>query len=260
MTEVPEYLLARTRERRAAMGGGGGEAASGETAAAPSDTAAAAAPVPAAPAEVAPAEPPPPEPTPPFVEAAFARKKMPVWVVPVMLLLPIWAVYYVGTLEQPPAEATGLLAEGQEIYASSCAGCHGGGGGGGVGPQLNGGEVLLTFPDPGDHIWWVVNGSPEVNGTPYGNPERPGGQRVSAGGMAGWAGTLSTEELVAVVYYERVVHGQLGAEAALAELELLEAYIETGAEFEGGETARDINRAVQEVAAELGAEGETAAG
>ena len=124
MTEVPEYLLARSRERRAAMGGGGD---AGEAEAAPAASAeaapAAATPVPVPAAETAPAEPAEPEPVPPFVEAAERRKKMPVWVVPVLVCLPIWAIYYVGTLENPPQAATGLLGEGQEVYASSCAGC-----------------------------------------------------------------------------------------------------------------------------------------
>ena len=256
MTEVPEYLLARSRERRAAMGGGGdaGEAEAAPTAATEAAPVAAA-PAPAAPAEVAPVEPPPPQPIPPYVEAAERRKKMPVWVVPVMLCLPIWAIYYVGTLERPPQVATGLLGEGQEVYATSCAGCHGGGGGGGVGPQLNEGEVLLTFPDLESHVAWVINGSPAVDGTPYGDPARPGGQRLSAGGMAGWAGSLSAEELLGVVYYERVTHGGLDADAAVSELHLLEAYVETGVEFEGDESPRDIAAALAELDVEP-AEGE----
>jgi mono/diheme cytochrome c family protein len=262
VTEVPEYLLARSRERRAAMGGGGDAGDTG-TEAAPATTteAPAVVPAPAAPAEVTPAEPPPPEPVAPYVEAALRRKKMPFWVIPVMLVLPIWAIYYVGTLERPPAAATGLLGEGAEVFASSCAGCHGSGGGGGVGPQLNDGEVLLTFPAVGDHISWVINGSPAVNGTPYGDPARPGGQRASAGGMAGWAGTLTAEELVAVVHYERVTHGALEPDTAAAELELLEAYIATGVEFEGGEEPRDITAALGALAVEGGdGGGEEAAG
>jgi mono/diheme cytochrome c family protein len=201
------------------------------------------------PAAVAPAEPAAPEPVPPFVDAALTRKKMPMWVVPVLLLLPVWAIYYVGMLESPPAAATGLLGEGQVVFASSCAGCHGADGGGGVGRQLNDGQVLLTFPDLGSHISWVINGSPVVNGTPYGDPARPGGQHMSQGGMPGWAGTLTPRELVAVVYYERVTHGGLDAETAASELELLDAYVASDVAFVGGETPRDISKALSDLAA-----------
>jgi mono/diheme cytochrome c family protein len=185
---------------------------------------------------------------------------MPVWVVPVLLLLPVWAIYYVGMLESPPAAATGLLGEGQVIYAASCAGCHGGTGGGAVGLKLNDGEVLLTFPDLGSHISWVINGSPVVNGTPYGDPARPGGQHMSAGGMPGWAETLTPEELVAAVYYERVTHGGLDAETAAGDLELLEAYVAGGVTFEGGETPRDISKVLSDLVVETDAAGEEAAG
>ena len=262
MTEVPEYLLARTRERRAAMGGGGDAGGDATSVAATTDSAAAA-PAPVAMAEFVPAEPPPPAPVPFFVEAALRRKKMPVWVVPVMLVLPIWGVYYVGTLEAPPASATGLLGEGEEVFASSCSGCHGSGGGGGVGRQLDDGEVLLTFPDTdlAGHISWIVNGSPALNGTPYGNPARPGGQRTSEGGMAGWAGTLDSDELLGVVYYERLTHGGLDPESAAAELELLEAYVDSGVEFEGDESPREIAGAISELGFEPGEAGnEEAAG
>lgn len=231
------------------MGGGGdsGGGAASETAPA---NAPAAAPAPVAMADFVPIEAPPPAPVPIFVEAAQRRKKMPVWVVPVMLVLPIWAIYYVGMLERPPASATGLLGEGLEAYASSCSGCHGSGGGGGVGRQLNDGEVLLTFPDLASHISWIINGSPAVNGTPYGNPARPDGQRISEGGMAGWAGTLSSEELLGVVYFERLTHGRLDAETAVLEFELLEAYVDSGVEFEGDESRRDIDLALSELEVE----------
>jgi len=264
VTEVPEYLLARSRERRAAMGGGGaaggdgGDAATGSAPDAPAG--AATAPTPVVPVAVAPAEPAAPEPVPPFVEAALNRKRMPVWVVPVLLLLPVWAIYYVGMLESPPAAATGLLGEGQVIFASNCAGCHGAAGGGGVGLKLNDGEVLLTFPDLGSHISWVINGSPVVDGTPYGDPARPGGQQTSAGGMPGWAETLTPEELVAAVYYERVTHGGLDAETAASDLELLEAYVASDVTFEGGETPRDISTALSDLAVETDAAGEAASG
>ena len=96
------------------MGGGGdAEAPAAATPAttedAPASSAPAKAEASAAPAPVAPAA---PEPTPPWVEAAQSRKKIPVWAVPVLALLPIWAVVYALTLD-PPTEATGPLTIGR---------------------------------------------------------------------------------------------------------------------------------------------------
>ena len=128
MTEVPEHLLARSREARSRLTGEGGDAGgaseAGDAAPTPAETAPAAA-TPAPVADATPAEPPPPEPVPPYVEAARTRKKVPVWIVPVLLFLPIWAIYYVGLLEPPAAEEGGLLVEGAEVYevTGGCAGC-----------------------------------------------------------------------------------------------------------------------------------------
>ena len=116
-----------------------------------------------------------------------------------------------------------------------------------MGPQLNDGELLLTFPDLAGNVSWIINGSPAVNGTPYGDAARAGGQRTSAGGMPGWAGTLSPEELAGVVYYERLTHGGLDAETAALELELLEAFVATGTGFGGDETPGDIGSLFSEL-------------
>ncbi|RMH82647.1 MAG: hypothetical protein D6683_02765, partial [Actinomyces sp.] len=185
-------------------------------------------------------EPEPAAPPPPFVEAARRRHRIPVWVVPVLLFLPFWAVFYVGTLERPPEQAVGLLARGEEVFANNCAACHGADGGGGSGPQLNGGEVLLTFPDAASHVAWVLNGSPAANGTPYGDPNRPGGQHVSRGGMPSWA-SLGTEDVLAAVHYERVRHGGLDEAAAAEELATFEAVIDSGTELGAGMTPADVD-------------------
>ena len=148
MTEVPEHLLKKAAEARARLSGQAPPDA-GDAASSAGDAPAASAPVPAAaaaPTPAVPEEPKAPEPVAPYVEAANARKKVPVWIIPVLVFLPFWAIYYVGYLENPPVEPEGLAFEGEEIYTAQCAGCHGGGGGGGSGRQLNGGEVLLTFP------------------------------------------------------------------------------------------------------------------
>jgi mono/diheme cytochrome c family protein len=99
------------------------------------------------------------------------------------------------------------VALGQEIYsgAAACAGCHGGGGGGGVGPAFIGGALYTTFPSCADHVKWIQLGSAgwqsEVGPT-YGAEDK-----VSIGGMPGFQGKLSEEELNAVVVFERVVFG-----------------------------------------------------
>ncbi|MEO0494776.1 MAG: cytochrome c [Actinomycetota bacterium] len=238
MTEVPEHLLKKAAEARARLSGQAPPDA-GDGAASSSESAPTAAPVPAttaAPAPAVPEEPAAPEPVAPYVEAAETRKKVPVWIIPVLVFLPFWAIFYVGYLENPPAEATGLLAEGEEIYTGQCASCHGGGGGGGAGRQLNGGEVLLTFPSFASgasydglagNIHWVANGTAGSNPLGYGDPDRPGaeGQHVPGafGQMAGFS-SLSPEQLVSAVYYIRHSYGadQITPEGDERELLVLE--------------------------------------
>ncbi|MEO8695180.1 MAG: c-type cytochrome [Acidimicrobiales bacterium] len=253
MTEIPEHLLERSKARRAALGLlKDGETASSTTPVKAGDPAAApvaaAAPAARAAAAPAPAAIKAPEPVAPYVAAALARKKIPFWVAPVLLFLPIWMILYVGTLERPPAALAGLLAEGSSEYASSCASCHGAGGGGGVGRQLNNGEVLLTFPTAAEHVWWVVNGSNAVGvGNPYGNPDRPGGARVAGGGMASWAATLSAQQLLAAVYYERIRLGG-STEEAEAGLLALSASPDLPANFTQGMTVAEIEAMLAAVA------------
>ncbi len=231
MTEVPEHLLRRSRERRAALGLGGGEggppAGEGEAPAAPEGASAAAparaeaTPAAAAPAP-APAVPEPPKPPPPYVAAALARPKVPKWAIPVLAALPLWALVYAGSLYVPSAaSADPVLSEGEEIYSVQCSGCHGGTGGGGQGRPLSNGDVLLTFPDPQDHIDWVREGTALVGeGNPYGDPDRPGGQHIggetTGGPMPGFGEALNEEQIIAVVRYEReILSGE--TESVLAE-------------------------------------------
>jgi len=222
VTEIPEHLLRRSRERRAALSGGGGDAGGGEAAPSPAtpaatEAAAAATPAPAAPA--APAAPPPPPPPPkPYVQAALNRRKIPIWAMPVLALLPLWAFFYAESLREPEVELTGPLAEGEGVYLSACSGCHGAAGGGGAGRQLNGGEVLLTFPGPDffqAQLDFVHTGSAPYAGQPYGDPNRPGGPHLglSYNGAAmppqsvDNGGALTDEQILAAVCYVRVVIG-----------------------------------------------------
>lgn len=89
----------------------------------------------------------------------------------------------------PPAapaaavEAAGGV-DGGAVYGARCAGCHGGDGSGGIGPKLNEGRVVARFADPADQIAVVTDGR---------------------GGMPGFGGRLSAEEIAAVVDYTRTV-------------------------------------------------------
>lgn len=249
-------------------GGGdaGGDAPAGDAPAAEATPVAAAASTPATPEPELPAE---PEPEAPYVAAAKARKTIPVWVMPVLLFLPFWAIYYVGYLERPPV-TDGLAFEGNEVYAT-CSGCHGVGGGGGSGRQLSGGEVALTFPayEEGDAydglagmIAWVANGSTataalEGSGI-YGDPDREGGPQVIGavlGNMSGFGAQLDVEELAAVVYHERSQFGELAPEIVEEEFEVLEEFVhvaeEEGVEHVDGMTVAEVHEMLEEARAKL---------
>jgi mono/diheme cytochrome c family protein len=214
VTEIPEHLLQRSRERREALGlGGGGEG--GPPAAPPAEGAAPAAPAPAAdsaPAPVAAAEVAVPEvPTgpDPVVVAANAQRRnaVPLWVMPVLVALPFWGFLYVGAFgNRHKAVVQDPLVIGAQVYRSAgCSGCHGANGEGAVGPALEKGDAAVTFPNVADQIEWVRTGSlSKPKGTPYGNPNRAGGQRkVTAGVMPAFSGTLTDSQIAAVVQYER---------------------------------------------------------
>jgi len=226
MTEIPEHLLKRSRDRRAALGLGspseGGEAApSGEPAAAatPATTGEAAPAAPSGPAPrkaaAAAAPPPPPPPDPPYVAAAKARPKIPFWAMGALSLLPIWMFIYVRALTQETEEAAGPLGEGAEVYGS-CASCHGANGEGGVGRPFADGQVQLTFPHIEDQLRFVYFGTAEYNlagVSDYGNPDREGGPHLTGsfgvmppqGEAAG--GDLTDAEILAVVCHERYTLG-----------------------------------------------------
>jgi mono/diheme cytochrome c family protein len=216
VTEVPEHLLRRGAERRAALAGGGEGAP-----AAPSEAPGTAVQASAAdtsgeeivPAAAPPAEA-PPVPVPPYVAAAMRRPRVPKFAIPVLAALPVWALVYAGAMASPPQSLDPELAQGQAIYAANCSSCHGADGGGGTGRPL--GQVLLTFPDKADHIAWIHNGSPEP-GTPYGDPNRPGGQRIAGSNgyttrMPAFKTSLSDAEIAAVARYEREVIGKGAAQ------------------------------------------------
>lgn len=211
MTEIPEHLLKRSRERRAALGLGGGGAddapapSGGDAPAAAVPATAAATPAPA-PATPAPApEPEPPRPDPPYIRAAKQRRRIPYWAMPVLAALPLWGYVYVRTLEPPPAGEDDPLVIGAETFSGNCASCHGGTGAGiGNAPALADGAVLETFGDWRDQAAWVRLGTEGWPGATYGDSQKPVGG--SGGVMPPWP-TLTDQQLAAVVMHERELSG-----------------------------------------------------
>jgi mono/diheme cytochrome c family protein len=223
VTEVPEHLLKRSQDRRSALGLGGGDGGDGgdatPAAAAPADEpspgAAVEAAAPTAAAKQAAAVPAkaaePETPVPPYVQASLKRKKIPLWVMPVLIFIPVWAVIYIGGLSKAASGQPTQLEEGANIYAARCATCHGSTGGGGVGRPLSNGDVLKTFPDILGQLEFVHQGSANTGpkDTPYGDPAREGGQHLTqsynGGLMPAFGEVLTGEQLLAVVRYEREV-------------------------------------------------------
>lgn len=137
----------------------------------------------------------------PYVAAAKARRKMPIWALPVLVALPIWAIIYVNAVTKPPKHDP--LTVGGQIYADQCASCHGAEGQGVSGPALDGGDVLKTWPDYKDHITWVEEGSDgwksvHPGATTYGAQNHP-----LQSGMPSFKDTLSPGDIALVVRYER---------------------------------------------------------
>jgi len=211
MTEVPDYLLKRSRDRRAVLQGG---TASPDAPAATGGAVEKATSSSAAPAVAAePTPPPPPKPDPAYVVAAKTRKKIPFWAMATLSLLPVWAFLYLLALSPQEETVEGPMAIGAEVYGS-CASCHGAGGQGGAGRILHEGEVLLTFPHIEDMLNFVYTGSqPYVSAglQVYGNPEREGGAHapLSYNGNAmpaqgaTWGGGLTEYEILGVVCHVR---------------------------------------------------------
>jgi mono/diheme cytochrome c family protein len=85
----------------------------------------------------------------------------------------------------PATPSDPILAQGQQIYNSKCAACHGKGGNGGMGPKLAG-VVANKYPDIADQEAVISGGR---------------------GGMQAFADQLTPEEITAVARYEREVLG-----------------------------------------------------
>jgi mono/diheme cytochrome c family protein len=123
--------------------------------------------------------------------------------------MPTWGNQYGGPLnEQEIADIVDWLehiqktpkvsqgAGGDQIFNQFCVSCHGAGGSGGIGPSMKNGSETKEFPNIQDHIAFVTNGSKA--GQPYGAQGK-----TATGRMPAWQGTLTPEQIKAVVDYER---------------------------------------------------------
>jgi cytochrome c oxidase subunit 2 len=97
------------------------------------------------------------------------------------------AVFVFFLFGNEPDLPTASESPGGEIFATSCAGCHGAdGSGGNVGVKLAG-SVVEEFPNVEDQIVVVTDGR---------------------GGMPSFGGSLSAEEIEQVVEYTRTDLGE----------------------------------------------------
>jgi len=205
LTEIPEHLLKRSRERRAAMGLGGDAPAAAEGGEAPSPAApapaAAATPAPRPAAPVEEPKPEPPKPDPVYIQAAKSRRRVPYWAMPVLAIMPLWGYVFVRTLEPPPTGETDPFVLGAEVY-SRCSSCHGAtGGGSGAIPGFTDGHLQEVWPDYRDQAMWIRLGSDGWPAETYGATDTP-----KAGGMPAWA--LTDPELAQVILHERTLGGE----------------------------------------------------
>jgi len=207
VTEIPEHLLKRSRERKAA----GGDASSTETSASTPATTSAA-PVAKVVAET-PIKAAVSKPDPAYIKAAKTRGRIPSWAMATLALMPIFLFMYVRGLQPQKAEASGPIALGIENYGA-CASCHGADGSGGAGRVFKDGESLKTFPHIEDMLNWVYSGTEafEAAGVAtYGDPNREGGAHYprsyngsampAQGAMAG--GGLTEYEILGLVCHIR---------------------------------------------------------
>ncbi len=207
VTEIPEHLLKRSRERKAA-----GVDASPSEASASTPATTAVAPVAKVVAET-PVKAAVSKPEPTYVKAARSRGRIPSWAMATLALMPIFLFMYVRGLQPQKAEASGPIALGIENYGA-CASCHGADGAGGAGRVLKDGESLKTFPHIEDMLNWVYAGTEayEAAGVAtYGDPNREGGAHAprsyngsampAQGAMAG--GALTEYEILGLICHIR---------------------------------------------------------
>ena len=154
VTEIPEHLLKRSRDRKTGDGASSSESGgtSGENVPAVQKAAAPAKTAKNTPSVVL------AKPDSPRVAAAKSRKKIPFWAMATLSLLPLWGFLYAIALKPAEKVVEGPLAVGSQVYGG-CAGCHGAAGQGGAGRILHQGEVMKTFPHIEDMLNFVYTGS-----------------------------------------------------------------------------------------------------
>jgi mono/diheme cytochrome c family protein len=205
LVEIPEHLLKRSQERRAALGLGGGEATPEAGASESAATPVAAAPSAPAPAPKAPPPEPkapePPKPDPLYIQAAKQRGRLPWWSIPVFAALPLWGWVFVNTLT-PVDHEVDPIAGGASLY-TSCSNCHGTDGMTVASAQFD--ELTEDFPDFRDQMMWVRVGTDGWLGDTYGATEK----EVGGGGQMPAHADLTDMELAQVVMHERTTFAEV---------------------------------------------------
>jgi hypothetical protein len=208
--KLPEKLLRRSAAAKAkregrpldevlAEMGLSPEAGVGEAAAAPAAGAAEPA------AAAAPTAATTPEPAEPGPEAESVFAGFPRWLAASFIIIPMIALLYAGFSPNGPSCGTSGQLKINPVTGDVEA-CQGGAGTGGVGPSMVGGAVLQTFSSCTDHIAWVTTGSNNWPDPTYGDTKKPV-LGYSGAAMPGFGGTLTDQEIAAVVLYERVAFG-----------------------------------------------------
>lgn len=131
-------------------------------------------------------------------------------------LLLIWLAAGCSSSEIAPTDPDAVVDAGRILFTTEgCTRCHGETGEGIVGPRLNGGAVLSTFPGCDEQQRWVSLGSSgwerEVGPT-YGATAKP-----VLGGMPRFGSRLTPEQISQVVTYTRTVFGEADAAEVVAD-------------------------------------------
>ncbi|MFN0089941.1 MAG: c-type cytochrome [Acidimicrobiales bacterium] len=100
-----------------------------------------------------------------------------------LLLVPVVAAALAGAVGCG-GDSSSAAGDGQKLYLSKCAVCHGRTGGGGTGPAFDGGRLVEKYPDIADQIAVIANGRKA---------------------MPAFKSQLSPEEIRAIAEYERTL-------------------------------------------------------
>ena len=148
-----------------------------------------------------------------------SRKKIPLWVMPVLAFLPLWAIIYVNTLSKPPSTVLDPARRRRRPSTpASCASCHQADGSGGAGRRplrcsrrRGRSRPSPTSPTSSSSCSWAATGT-GADGTRLRQPEpagRPAQRRsaTTATPMPTFKGAITQTELLEVVRHERETFG-----------------------------------------------------